>query len=417
MKEKKVKNMAKKFSVLVITVIFGAILGQQTIHQTHAATERITITGCVFLDKNDNALRDQDEPGIPGVVVSDQVEVVATDQNGTYQIESSGGLGIVFISIPNEYSTRVPFWKHIERKSDQFQADFPLKKEQKTNRFSFIHASDPHLSKRILPRFNKFKSIVSSRKPAFVLMTGDLLHDALQVSEEEARGYFEFYKGEIEKFPSPVWNVPGNHELFGIERAYSLVSSSHPLYGKKMYRHYLGPDYYSFNYGGVHFIGLNTAHYHDIWYYGYIDKTQIAWLKRDLDFVSPGTPVVTFNHIPFYSAFQSILGIMDSRRSPMLIQIDGRSHFRHIVNNAGAAFNFLKKHNYSLALAGHLHSQESLSYELEGMRVRFNQSSAILGDVSFKGMHMVSGVTLYRVLDGDIDDGEFIPLDGTQEDK
>ena len=411
------KNNTKTSLFLILMAVFCLVLINFTARPVHAATDSITITGVVFLDKNDNALRDKGEPGIPGVVVSDQIHVVATDQDGTYQIQSSGGLGIVFISIPDEYSTKVPFWKNIERDSAQFQADFPLQKGPKVESFSFIHASDSHLSERVLPRFNKFKSIVSSKNPDFVLMTGDLIHDALRVSEDEARGYFELYKNEIEKIPVPVWNIPGNHELFGIERAHSLVSSLHPLYGKKMYRLYLGPDYYSFNYGGVHFIALNTAHYHDIWYYGYIDKMQLAWLKQDLDFVSPETPVVTFNHIPFYSAFQSILGMMDSMQTEMVIQIKGKNYFRHIVNNAGAALALLKKNNFSLALAGHLHSQESLSYELEGMRIRFNQSSAILGDISFKGMHMASGVVLYRVMDGEIDDGEFIPLDKAREDR
>ncbi|MFC2163845.1 metallophosphoesterase [Acidobacteriota bacterium] len=411
------KNITKKISFLILVAAFSMCLSKYATCHTQAATEGITITGYVFFDKNDNALHDQGEPGIAGVVVSDQIDTVVTDQNGVYRIDSSGGLGVVFISIPNEYSSRVPFWKHIERKSDPFQADFPLKKGQKINSFSFIHASDPHLSKALMPRFKKFKSIVRAREPAFVLMTGDLLHDALRASEEEARGYFELYKGEVEKFPAPLWNVPGNHEIFGIERGHSLVSAMHPLYGKKMYRLYLGPDYYSFNYGGVHFIGLNTVQYHNIWYYGYIDNIQLAWLERDLSFVTPGTPVVIFNHIPFYSAFQSILGLVDSMRAPMLIKIDGKTYFRHMVNNVGSALNLLKRHNFALALAGHLHSQESLSYELEGMKVRFNQSSAIQGDISFKGMHMVSGVTLYRVVNGEIDDGEFIPLDKAQNDK
>ena len=38
-----------------------------------------------------------------------------------------------------------------------------------------------------------------------------------------------------------VWSVPGNHEIFGIERHSSLVSPAHPLYGKAMYRQRLGP--------------------------------------------------------------------------------------------------------------------------------------------------------------------------------
>lgn len=411
----KMRRIAKKTFLLILFAAFCMSLGKYAITHTQAATGSIAITGCVFLDKNDNALRDRGEPGIPGVVVSDQIDVVTTDAAGAYRIDSSGGLGIVFISIPNEYSSKIPFWKHIERQSDQFQANFPLKKEQKISNFSFIHASDPHLNEETLRRLDKFKAIANTLAPAFILMTGDLVFDAIRVKEAEARGYYELYKKEIERSVIPFWNVPGNHEIFAIERQHSLVSSSHPLYGMKMYRHYLGPDYYSFNFGGVHFIGLNTVDYQDIWYYGHIQKAQLTWLERDLSSIQPGTPVVTFNHIPFFSAFQSILGYMDSVRSSMLIEINGRTYFRHTVNNANDALSLLKKHNYTLALAGHLHTGEKLSYETSGSSIRFNQSSAILGGQSYGGMEMISGVTLYRVSDRVIDDGQFIPLDKTME--
>ena len=63
----------------------------------------------------------------------------------------------------------------------------------------------------------------------------------------------------------PVWSVPGNHEIFGIERHLSLVSPKHPLYGKGMYRQRLGPNYYSFTHGGVHFVGLDSVDIADLW--------------------------------------------------------------------------------------------------------------------------------------------------------
>ena len=122
------RNKSRKFLFLIWIAVFGLVFGKHTTQPIQAATDSIVITGYVFLDKNDNALRDQGEPGIAGVVVSDQIDVVVTGQDGAYQIDSSGGLGVVFISIPNEYSSKVPFWKHIEKKSDRFQADFPLKK-------------------------------------------------------------------------------------------------------------------------------------------------------------------------------------------------------------------------------------------------------------------------------------------------
>lgn len=101
-------------------------------------------------------------------------------------------------------------------------------------------------------------------------------------------------------FKNPVWTVPGNHENFGIERDKSKVSIAHPLYGRQMYHHYHGPDYYSFNFGGVHFVGLNTVDIDDQWYYGHLDSLQLTWLERDLAMVPPTMPVVTFNHIPFF---------------------------------------------------------------------------------------------------------------------
>jgi hypothetical protein len=415
--EKARTDSPKKFYLILLLVAVCFSFGLATPHLSHPASGRITITGCVYFDTNANSVRDKGEPGIPGIVVSDQIEVAVTNADGNYRMEGTGGFGIVFISIPNDWTARDSFWKKIETSSGQCIADFPLIQTGKIEEFAFLHASDPHLSKNVLPRLEKCKSIAESLKPSFILMTGDLLHDSLRVGEEEAKGYFELYKNEIGKFPVLVWNVPGNHELFGIERNLSHIIQDNPLYGKNMYRHYLGPDYYSFNYGGVHFIGLDSVDYKDTLYYGRIDETQLDWLKRDLSFVSPDTPVVTFCHIPFYSAVQTLRGFMDSVSSPNIIRIGETTYFRHLVSNALAALELFKGHNYTLGLAGHVHARECLLYELEGRSIRFHQAAAILGDVVYGGLRMASGVTLYRVKQGDIDDGEFIPLGNSQTEK
>ena len=67
-----------------------------------------------------------------------------------------------------------------------------------------------------------------------------------------------------------------------------------------MYHHYLGPNYYSFNYGGIHFVGLDDVDFEDLWYYGHVDSVQFNWLRKDLANVPTTTPVITFNHIPFF---------------------------------------------------------------------------------------------------------------------
>jgi 3',5'-cyclic AMP phosphodiesterase CpdA len=211
---------------------------------------------------------------------------------------------VVFVTVPDGFRAQGAFW----RRADAPNLSFGLTSIPAETELTFIHASDTHIQPSAVPRVTRLRSIVDSVRATFVLVTGDLTRDALRVGEREARGYYDLYRQEIGRLTMPVWNVPGNHELFGIERHRSLVSPEHPLYGRGMYRHYLGPDYYSFNAGGIHFVGLNTADHEDLWYYGHVDSTQLAWLRRDLATVPPEVPIVTFNHIPFASGMPALAG-------------------------------------------------------------------------------------------------------------
>jgi 3',5'-cyclic AMP phosphodiesterase CpdA len=361
----------------------------------------------VFVDTNNNGLRDKNEEGIKGVVISDQVNTIETDADGAYQLKAQG-YGFVFISLPNGYKSLKDNWQKI---SNNTTIDFPLAKTSILQEFKFIHASDTHLSEKSVDRMEKLRAIVDQVKPDFVIITGDLVRDALRVSEKEASGYYELYLKEIQKFSVPVWNVPGNHENFGIERHLSLVSQSHPLYGKKMYRYYLGPNYYSFNYGGVHFIGLDDVDFEDLWYYGHVDSVQVAWMKKDLVTVSATTPVITFNHIPFFSGGLSLTTFTESGLSRTLEREKGVLQFRHTVSNAHELISILSKYNYPIALSGHYHARQVFWYENDGQKTRYEQASAVVGPSEEGEIKIPSGVTLYSVKDGKISEGQFIPLD------
>ncbi len=369
-----------------------------------------SLSGYVFLDKNSNGIRDKNEEGIKGVVVSDQVQVIETTAEGYYQFGDVKGFGIVFISLPNGYKTITSFWQKIPAGS-QGQLDFALLKTDSLIEFRFIHASDTHVSEKSLDRMEKLRRIIEQVKPDFMVVTGDLVRDALRVSEKEATGYFELYTKEIQKMPVPVWSVPGNHELFGIERHMSLVSSQHPLYGRKMTRHYVGPDYYSFNYGGIHFIGLNSVDYEDLWYFGHVDSTQVEWLKKDLATVPPTTPVITFNHIPLVSGGFSLTPFQESGPGRSVERENGILHYRHLVSNAQDVLAILNKHAYPLALSGHYHAAMKFTFEAEGQKTRFEQTAAVVGPSEDGNIKMLSGITVYHVKDGKIDDGIFMPLD------
>jgi Icc protein len=391
------------------TILFAAL----TILSLTAAAQSLsknTVQGYVYVDKNNNGVRDKNEEGIKDVRISDQSEIVLTDGEGHYRIESNGARGLVFVIQPNNYVIRGPFWKKIPSDQRETNIDFPVSPSPRTNSFTFIHASDTHLSEQSLPRLTKLRSMADSLKPAFMIVTGDLIKDALRVSEKEAVSLYEMYVREISKFSIPVWNVPGNHEIFGIERHKSLVSENHPLYGKKMYQHYLGPDYYSFSYGGIHFMGLNSVDYHGLWYYGHIDSLQLDWMKRDVSALDKSIPIITFNHIPFFSGGLSMMEYSDEEPGSFLISINGKKHFRHVVTNAPAVMEILKDHNYPIALGGHNHFSQKFTFEAVGQNTEFHQTGAIVGPTSDGGYTMPSGFVLYTVTGGKITDRKFIIL-------
>jgi len=255
----------------------------------------------------------------------------------------------------------------------------------------------------------KLEHITDSVKPDMMIITGDLVKDALRVPESTARSLYELFKAEKTNINTNVWLVPGNHEIFGIERHLSLVSSSNPLYGRKMYRYYFGPDYYSFNFGGVHFIALNSLDFEDLWYYGKIDSTQLEWLKRDISFVDPKTPIITFQHVPFYSGGLSIQNYEGNGPARTIELEKGVIQYRHVVSNAQDVLAILRNHNYPLALAGHHHFQQKFSFA--GMPTRFEQTAAVIGPSEEGELKMPSGIMVYSVKDGKIDEGKFIPLD------
>lgn len=363
-----------------------------------AAFSQVTISGVV----SDNASK----KGIPGVAVSDQATVVTTDADGRYEIKVAPGRQFIMISMPAGY--KGGYYKRIETNP---KIDFTLTKTTVPAEFSFIHASDTHISDRSVNRTEKLRDLATQLKPDFVLVCGDLVRDALRVPEEEAKSLYQMYVDNVAKFTVPVWSVPGNHEIFGIERHLSLVSPDNPLYGKKMFAHYLGPNYYSFNYGGIHFIGLDDVDFEDTWYYGHVDSLQMSWLKQDLAAVDKKTPVVTFKHIPMYSAGLSLTPFEEAGPGRTLEREDGKLQFRHVVSNASELMELLQTHPYPVSLSGHYHARQVFHYEGVGQSTRFEQTGAVVGDGGEGNMIMKSGVVLYKVKNGAIDSGKFIALD------
>jgi hypothetical protein len=99
---------------------------------------------------------------------------------------------------------------------------------------------------------------------------------------------------------------------------------------------------------------------------------------------------------------------MEDGPAPTLIKVGGRTVFRHTVSNFKEVLTILQARDWPLALGGHFHTRESIQYG-SSVRTRFHQAAAVVGPTD-NAVPAISGVTLYRVTNRVMDDGEFIPL-------
>ena len=110
-----------------------------------------------------------DGTGVPGVVVSDGVEVVTTDEKGFYQIASEKKWGYVFISVPSGYE--VPsegilpqFHRYLKSEANVIEnANFTLTAVSSQDQFKILMLGDMHLANRTgdLSQFSEFTSEVN----------------------------------------------------------------------------------------------------------------------------------------------------------------------------------------------------------------------------------------------------------------
>ena len=332
-------------------------------------SQNFEVKGTVFEDTNGNSVQDNNEKGIANVAVSDQIDVVVTDKDGNYTLSTTSDFPYVYVSQPSGY-----VGNFFNLKSSD--VNFPLKKIKDQSHFKFIHASDTHVDSLNLPRMARFRQMADSIGADFVVISGDLIRDALRQTEETASNYYKMYVNEISKFKMPVYSALGNHEIFGIERDKSLVSENHPLYGKKMYRNFLGPNYYSFNYGGIHFISLDNVDYQNLYYFGGVDSLELKWLEKDIKSLPKSTRVVTFQHIPFMSpgfSFQDFEN--DIFYGPQLLKHGDKMYHRHIARNLDDVLKCIGDHPYLLSLSGHYHS--AMEGDILGTETKYVQTSAI----------------------------------------
>jgi len=199
---------------------------------------------------------------------------------------------------------------------------------------TFIQMTDPQFgmyaeNKGFAQETANFEFAVATAnrlKPAFVVVTGDLVNaagDAAQIAE------FKRVAGRLD--PSiRLFLMPGNHDLGNEPTKESLAN----------YREQFGPDYYTFRVGDITGIALNSnlekgarnvpeeAAKMEAWF-----RTELAKARRDKH-------VIVFQHIPFF--------LQDANEADRYENIPRETRQRYL--------KILHEYGIKQVFAGHYHS-------------------------------------------------------------
>ena len=128
-------------------------------------------SGSVYVDVNANGRLDADEPGVPGVLVSDGLHVVASDAGGRYRLDGRDDRTLLRITSPRDHAVVGHFWRWVD---GQREEDFGLVRQEQPEDFLFLHISDTHIGREDLLREFAGRVVKLPVPIAFVVNTGDL---------------------------------------------------------------------------------------------------------------------------------------------------------------------------------------------------------------------------------------------------
>ena len=187
--------------------------------------------------------------------------MVKTDAEGRYTITPNPAAVFVYLTRPANHDV-VGNWYQPLAKTVNFELQPSAQSEEE---FIFIHVTDTHVSQnpRSTAGLSRFVREVNqfSPQPRFVINSGDLLNlsKSLQNTPAAGRADFRNYVGIMNHLEMPSYNVAGDHT----DSSYRLDEfprGDHRC-GKPLYWEFLGPHFFSFEYGRIHFMSIDYGYH------------------------------------------------------------------------------------------------------------------------------------------------------------
>ena len=147
--------------------------------------------------------------------------------------------------------------------------------------FEFVVIGDtrPRFESEDFRVFEGLIGKINRLNPALVINLGDLIYGYGMRKGKQ----WDRYESAAKKLTMSYYQVPGNHDTFSRE-------------ARRVYANRFGSFYQSFDYGGCHFVLLDTC---EASRWGYLGPAELTWLKTDLG-SNKLRPVFVFLHFPLW---------------------------------------------------------------------------------------------------------------------
>lgn len=338
------------YTISVVRGKYKELLGTTTL-SIYSKTKISNIPG-----KNIKGIVTCEGIGVPDVIVSDGVDITKTNAEGIYYLDSDKGHGYVFITIPPNYEVptknNLPFFfqyltpdiKAID------QRDFELVEIDNLNHVMVLMA-DMHLSDR-LNDINQFKNGFCSEVELLVkdlknkgskiygLTLGDMTWESFWYTNSYALPEYVY---QVKDLGFQIFNTMGNHDNDPYKEG--------DFFAESTYKQIVGPTYYSFNLGKIHYIVLDNIKYINTGgrkgtigeknYISGITSQQMEWLAKNLETITDkSTPIVIASHIPIHTSSLNSSGEQENKVS---------------LNNGSELLSLFKDFSNVQFVSGHTH--------------------------------------------------------------
>jgi 3',5'-cyclic-AMP phosphodiesterase len=163
--------------------------------------------------------------------------------------------------------------------------------------FNFVQISDSHVgfhqdaNPNVLGTLQEAIGHVNGLAvpPSFVIHTGDVSHLSKPDQFDTAQQAFKGIKTD------QMFFTPGEHDTIG---------DSGAEFFKRFGAGSSGKGYYSFDYRGMHCIGLVNVLDFKPGGLVTLGDEQLEWVEKDLKHVSSSTPILVFAHIPLWTVYE-----------------------------------------------------------------------------------------------------------------